>query len=268
MFIARPLTLARPVARPAALLRRLPLVGLMLLSACGGGGGGDGGGGGAGDRGAAAPAGPDPGTAVGVPRSAALGSVHQGDGTYYDATGVGACTLAPAADHLTAAMNAPDYAQAAVCGQYVEVTGPRGTVTLRISDLCPECAAGDLDLSAEAFARIADPVAGRVRVSWQVVAGPVSGPLQYRYKEGSSIYWTAIQVRNSRLPISRLQIQPGGSTTWIDVPRTDYNYFVHVQTVADAALRVRVTASTGAQLEDVIPAPRAGLQVDGAAQFP
>jgi expansin (peptidoglycan-binding protein) len=247
----------------ATMLRQLPVAGLALLGACGGGG-------------LVAPgasAVPGQGSANGVPTSAALGSVHQGDGTYYDAVDQGACTLGLAGDHLTAAMNAPDYANAAVCGQYVEVTGPKGKVILRISDLCPECALGDLDLSAEAFRVIADPVAGRVKISWQVVVGPVSGPVQYRYKEGSSIYWTAIQVRNSRLPISRLQIMPAGATSWIDVPRSDYNYFVHPETVTEAAMRVRVTASNGAQLEDVIPAlPTSplmdGLLVNGKAQFP
>jgi expansin (peptidoglycan-binding protein) len=203
-----------------------------------------------------------------VPASATLGSHHQGEGTYYQLVTQGACTLAQAPDHLTAAMNAPDYANAAVCGAYVEVTGPRGTVTVRISDLCPECAAGNLDLAAEAFPFIADPVAGRVPIRWKVVPGPVSGPLQYHYKDGSSRYWTAIQVRNSRLPVIRLEIQPAGSSDWIEVARTHYNYFVHRQTVADAPLRVRVTASNGAQLEDVLPVPQAGLVASGQAQFP
>jgi expansin (peptidoglycan-binding protein) len=239
--------------------RLLPLaVGLaLLLGACGGGG--------RLETGAAPGSG---GSGSGVPTSAVLGSVHRGQGTYYDLVTQGNCTLDPVPDHLTAAMNAPDYANAAVCGAYVEVSGPRGTVTVRISDQCPECAAGDLDLTAEAFPYIADPVVGRVPIIWKVVPGPVNGPLQYRYKEGSSIYWTAIQVRNSKLPISKLEIRPAGSPAWIEVARTSYNYFIHEPTVPAAPLRVRVTASNGAQLEDEIPAPQAGLLVSGKAQFP
>ena len=65
--------------------------------------------------------------------------------------------------------------------------------------------------------------AGRVPISWQVVPCAVSGPVAYRYKEGSSQYWTAIQVRNHRLPITSLEVQLGGA--WQPVSRSDYNYF-------------------------------------------
>ena len=165
-------------------------------------------------------------------------------------------------------MNGPDYAGSAVCGQYVAVTGPKGSVTVRITDQCPECKKGDLDLSAEAFARIADPVAGRVPISWYVVPGDVSGPVSYLYKEGSTRWWVAIQVRNHRLPITGLEIKPSGSTNWIPVARTDYNYFVHPTAIASGPVQVRITALGGATLVDTLPEPASSLSVPGAAQFP
>jgi expansin (peptidoglycan-binding protein) len=83
--------------------------------------------------------------------------VRQGIATYYEATGEGACMFAPSPDDLmVAAMNAEEYGQAAFRGAQVRVTGPRGTVTVRIVDLCPECRAGHLDLSREAFGRVGD----------------------------------------------------------------------------------------------------------------
>jgi expansin (peptidoglycan-binding protein) len=197
-----------------------------------------------------------------------LGTTHSGEGTYYGATGQGACSFDASADRMVAAMNHTDYAGSAACGEYVTVTGPIGSVTVRITDVCPECAAGDIDLSAEAFAKIADPVAGRVPITWQVVAAELSGPVQYRYKEGASRYWTAIQVRNHRLPIAKLEILPSDSSSWIEVARTDYNYFVYTTAIASGALQVRITASTGAVLQDTLPEPQGGLLVEGTAQFP
>ena len=80
---------------------------------------------------------------------APFGDVHDGVATYYDATGAGACSFDPTPGDLdVAAMNAPEFAGSAVCGECVAVTGPRGSVTVRIVDLCPECLAGHLDLSA------------------------------------------------------------------------------------------------------------------------
>jgi expansin (peptidoglycan-binding protein) len=262
MLTRRSTTHAGPAPRrsPAQYLLALrvgvaTLAAALLSTACGGGGSST----------PAVP--PSGGSNASTSPSAVLGSTHSGEGTYYDAVDQGTCMLGLAADHMTAAMNAPDYAGAAVCGEYAQVTGPKGQVTVRISDVCPECRTGDLDLSAEAFALIADPVAGRVPITWQVVTAPVSGPVQYRYKEGSTRYWTAVQVRNSRLPIARLQIWPTGASGWIDVVRTDYNYFVHAATVDAGPIHVRVTASTGAVVQDTLPEPQPGLQLTGQAQF-
>ena len=233
----------------------------LLLSACGGGGTDDGAG-----AGATTPTSggaPTPSTTV------ALSATHSGEGTYYGATGAGNCSFDPSPDNLmVAAMNHTDYAGSAACGEYVAVTGPKGTLTVRIVDQCPECRPGDIDLSAEAFARIAEPVAGRVPITWQVVAGDVQGPIAFRFKEGSSRYWTAIQVRNHRLPITGLAIKPTGSASWIDVERLDYNYFVHPLEIAPGALQVRVTALGGATLVSSLPEPAGGVVVQGDGQFP
>jgi len=62
----------------------------------------------------------------------ALPDDEMGDGTYYSADGTGNCSFdASPSDLLVAAMNAPDYANAAWCGACLEVTGPMGQVTVR-----------------------------------------------------------------------------------------------------------------------------------------
>ncbi|CAI9098655.1 OLC1v1035341C3 [Oldenlandia corymbosa var. corymbosa] len=68
----------------------------------------------------------------------------------------------------------------AACGRNYRVTctGPtnqgvpqpcRGSVVVKIVDYCPPGCAGTIDLSQEAFARIADPNAGKVRIDYQQV---------------------------------------------------------------------------------------------------
>ena len=52
------------------------------------------------------------------------------------------------------------------CGKYINVRGPNGTVKVKIVDTCPPCKSGDVDLSPEAFGRIADFAKGRVPISW------------------------------------------------------------------------------------------------------
>ena len=141
-------------------------------------------------------------------------------------------------------------------------------VQVMITDLCPECKAGHLDLSQEAFAAIADPVAGRVDITWQIVSPALSGPIGYHFKDGSNQWWTAVQVGNHRNPVARFQYQ-AESGAWIEVPRTDYNYFVQTEPgMGPGPYQFRVTDSYGnVVIDSGIPHVENGT-VDGAAQFP
>ncbi len=190
-----------------------------------------------------------------------------GEGTYYDADGTGNCSFAADPSRMVAAINGPDYATAAWCGACVEVTGPSGTVVVRIVDKCPGCASGDLDLSREAFARIAPISAGRVNISWREVACEVSGPLAYQFKDGSSQYWTAIQVRNHRYPIAMLEAREAQGA-YRSIPRLDYNYFVQDDGLGPGPYTLRVTDTRGQVVEDGDIAVGDDVARTGAAQFP
>lgn len=196
-----------------------------------------------------------------------FGVNRSGEATYYRATGKGNCSFDASDNLMVVAINTADYATATLCGAYIAVTGRDGMVVVRVVDRCPGCKQGGLDLSRQAFERIAKPAEGRVPVSWQVVEGPVSGPIEYHYMEGTTRYWTAIQVRNHRWPVAKLEIMPMGTTEWLPVERRVYNYFVLPRPISAGALRVRVTAVTGEALQDVLPEPTSGLLVQGHAQF-
>ena len=173
-----------------------------------------------------------------------------GEGTYYAATGAGNCSFdATPGDLMVAAMNAQDYNTAAWCGACIEVTGPNGSVTVRVVDQCPECVHGDLDLSREAFELIAPLSAGRVPITWHEVACNVSGPIAYHFKDGANAYWTAIQVRNHRYPIAKLEAQDEGGT-FREIPRVDYNYFVEAAGLGPGPYTLRVTDTRGHVVED------------------
>jgi expansin (peptidoglycan-binding protein) len=194
---------------------------------------------------------------------------YQGQATYYYATGAGACSFDPSPhDLMVAAMNATQYDTAALCGAYVDVTGPKGTVTVRVVDLCPGCKAGDLDLSQEAFAQIADLAQGRVAITWQVVSPALVGPIAYHFEDGSNAWWTAVQIRNHRNPMAKLEYRPADGR-WLTVPRTSYNYFVQSDPgMGRGPYTFRVTDSYGNALVDSgIPHVENGT-LNGSSQFP
>jgi expansin (peptidoglycan-binding protein) len=196
----------------------------------------------------------------------AIGASQMGVATFYDATGAGNCSFDPSPnDLMVAAMNAAQYDNSAVCGECVAVTGPMGTVTVRIVDQCPGCESGHLDLSAQAFAMIAMPSQGRVSITWQPVSCVVLGPIQYHFKDGSNPYWVAIQLRNTRLLVQSLEAQVSGA--WMPLARQSYNYFVASSGLGPGPFTLRVTAVDGQQLTDANIPLMVNQSVAGAAQF-
>lgn len=196
-----------------------------------------------------------------------LGEEQQGVATYYDfADGSGACMFpATPSDLDVAALNAEQYNDAAYCGACAAVVGPSGTVTVRLVDLCPECEAGHLDLSPSAFEKIAPIEHGRVDITWTLVSCAVSGPVGYQFKDGSNEWWTAVQVRNHRYPITKFEVDKGDG--FVELPRTDYNYFLDENGFGSESVSVRITASTGQTLVDTLPPVQEYLVTEGGAQF-
>ena len=225
------------------------LLAFAVLVACGGGG--------------STPSGDDTGSGS----CSAIPADETGDGTYYNADGTGNCGFdASPNDLLVAAMNAVDYNNAAWCGACLAVTGPNGSVTVRVVDQCPECKAGDLDLSPQAFQLLSPLAAGRIKITWHEVACDVSGPVAYHFKDGANAYWTAIQMRNHRYPIAKLEAMQG--TAYDEVPRVDYNYFVQASGLGAGPYMLRVTDTRGHVLDDTGVMLGDNITENGAAQFP
>lgn len=155
------------------------------------------------------------------------GVTRQGVATHYEAgNGDGACLFGASDDMMIAAMNTTDYETSRACGAYVLVRAANGrTVTVKITNECPlPCAPGQLDLSKQAFAELADLKDGRIPISWSLLSPSTSDTISVRYKTGSSEHWCGIQVIDHRNPVAGLEVRTAGG--WRKLPRTDYNYFL------------------------------------------
>ncbi|MER7476582.1 expansin EXLX1 family cellulose-binding protein [Streptomyces sp. NPDC126510] len=155
------------------------------------------------------------------------GTTYNGVATHYDAKdGDGACLYGPSPDLMVAAMNHTDYETSQACGAYILVRAANGaSVTVRITNECPlPCAPGQIDLSREAFAKLAGLSAGRIPITWSLQSPATAQTLSIRYKTGSSIHWCAIQALGHRNPLARLEVRTGSG--WTRLTRTDYNYFL------------------------------------------
>ncbi|MGW0820137.1 expansin EXLX1 family cellulose-binding protein [Streptomyces sp. NPDC002845] len=173
---------------------------------------------------------------------------YEGVATLYDAgDGDGACSYGPSDDLMIAAMNHTDYETSKACGAYVLVRAAGGaSITVRITNECPlPCEPGQLDLSAQAFAKLADPSAGRIPITWSLLSPSTSDTVSIRYKTGSTQWWCGIQAIGHRNPLARLEVRTGSG--WLRLPRTEYNYFLS-ENGSGCGGAIRITDIYGEQL--------------------
>ncbi|KAB2340424.1 expansin EXLX1 family cellulose-binding protein [Actinomadura rudentiformis] len=176
------------------------------------------------------------------------GVAHRGVATFYDAgDGNGACLFGPSKSVMIAAMNHTDYETAKACGAYIRVRAANGrSITVRITNECPlPCAPGQLDLSPQAFAKLAAPKLGRIPITWSLLSPKTSAKIAVRYKTGSTRWWCGIQVIDHRNPVALLHVRVAGR--WRKLPRTDYNYFLSAKG-AGCGGPIRITDIYGQRL--------------------
>ena len=173
-----------------------------------------------------------------------------GEATYYEGiagTSSGNCSLPVTEnDYAHCAMNTIDYNNSEACGACIQVNGALGSVLLKVVDRCPECKTGDIDMTEEAFATIANTIDGRVPISWKFTTCPTTENIAIVFKEGSSQFWTGIQLRNTKHAIANLEYQlPNGN--WQSINREIYNYFIAAEGIS-SPMTLRATSV----LNDVI----------------
>ncbi|MEE6257951.1 expansin EXLX1 family cellulose-binding protein [Plantactinospora sonchi] len=177
------------------------------------------------------------------------GKVYRGKASHYDGGNSGGnCSFpGPPANRLYAALGSALYSGSAACGSFLDVTGPKGTVRVMVLDRCAGCTNNKIDLSRQAFAKIADLSQGIVSVRYRIVVNPpVSGPLTFRVKGGASQYWFAVQVGNHGNPLKSVAVRRDGAG-WRNAKRQPDNYWVVDGGLGKGPYEIRVTDVSGNQ---------------------
>ncbi|OJJ18733.1 hypothetical protein BKI52_24340 [marine bacterium AO1-C] len=176
---------------------------------------------------------------------------HTGEGTFYGGvagSAGGNCGIPVAADDFNhCALNNQDYNTSQACGACLEVKSASGkSIIVKVVDRCPECAPGDVDLTRQAFAKIEDPTKGRIPITWRFVPCPVNNTtIKVNFKSGSSQFWTAIQLRNIRHAVTKLEYKKDDA--WVNIPRENFNFFIETAGIA-SPMTLRATSILNEQL--------------------
>jgi expansin (peptidoglycan-binding protein) len=214
---------------------------------------------------------------TGTGAGAIAGAQTTGEATHYElaAGGMGNCSYpSPPAGQLYVALSPSEYGGSAACGSYLQVTGPDGSVTAEVTDQCPECQAGHIDLSEQAFAKIAPLSAGLVPVSYHTIADPpLPASLSMLVKSGSSAYYLALLPINNGNPLATVAVRQG-SGGWQELSRTSYGYWLASSGAGPGPFTVRLTDSLGHQatVNSITISPgvvqATGISMYGAAAAP
>jgi len=176
----------------------------------------------------------------------------EGHAAFYDpGRAAGSCGLGPfPAGGWYASLPPSSYASGRACGSYLDVHGPAGPVRAEVVDVCPDCAAGTVNLSRAAFARIADPRRGTVVVSYRpAVDPPLPGPLMLRIAAARRGR-LAVQVINHGNRLSSVAAsRPGGG--WLRLAPDADGYWtgpLRPGRPAGTRISVRITDVAGHQV--------------------
>lgn len=158
---------------------------------------------------------------------------------------------------------------ARACGACIEVTGPLGSAVARIVDRCKVCNDEQIRVSDDVWSKIAaGPGYNWTKVTWRYVSCPTAGSVSYHFKDGSSAYWTAVQVRNARNAVVKLEWSDDG-LTFHDTDLQDWNYFVAGTGMGYGPYAFRMTDTFGSVvLEKLVLFEDPDTLVQGTVQFP
>ncbi|KAF2184636.1 carbohydrate-binding module family 63 protein [Zopfia rhizophila CBS 207.26] len=184
---------------------------------------------------------------------AALGGTNSGEATFYGGNVAGGtCSFSGytiPSGILGTALSDSNWASAGNCGACVSVKGPDGnSIKAMVVDQCPGCGNNHLDLFPDAFAKLADPSKGVIPVSWSIVPCDITSPIVLKNKEGTSKYWFSMQVMNSNVPVSKLEVSTDGGKTWQGTTRKEYNFFENPSGFGTDTVDVKVTSVNGGSI--------------------
>ena len=156
-----------------------------------------------------------------------LEKTYQGRATFYDAANPAGGKVTGGYDNLSGsalggivAINSVQWNGSEAAGGFLEVSGPKqregaAPITVQIADLLYERADG-LDMSAEAFKKVADPVSGIVNIEYKLVdpGDNFKTPYGHTIKDGIVVesisdanpWYGAIRLNNHRYPIESVRM--------------------------------------------------------------
>jgi hypothetical protein len=133
-------------------------------------------------------------------------------------------------------------------------------------------APGDMDVSPEAyeFLHEEDPEGTPSNprpMTWQLAECPAEGNIFLQWQTEANIWWTSLWVRNSRLPVSSLEVRSTNHSDYAELQRGTDGTFTDASGFGEGAFDLRITASDGTALTASFDSFEPGSLVNAGVQF-
>lgn len=119
------------------------------------------------------------------------------------------------------AMNAIQYNNSLTCGTCVNINYNNNNIIGLVTDICPECKYGDLDLFEETYIKLINKPFSREQISWSFINCPldvINSKIELKLDE-INYYWLAIRPENIKCQLSEIYIKQDNK--WIELERND-----------------------------------------------
>ncbi|KAJ3359482.1 hypothetical protein GGF32_009209 [Allomyces javanicus] len=179
----------------------------------------------------------------------------------------GQCMLDPPANQMAVALGTNGLDNfgknlASMCGVCIRIHNGAKSVVAHIINKLPDAdrGPGDLDVTGPVWRALTTIPPGELyNIKWEVVNCPdVSGPLSYKWKDGSSQWWAGIQIRNHKKPVVSVTVNGQKPA------RQMYNYFVSNTGFGKGPFTVVTQLNDGTTITDKNIPLRAGAEVKGS----
>lgn len=155
----------------------------------------------------------------------------------------------------TAAVSAASSAgQCGACLEIVRADGGSGRTVAVVTDNCPQCAPGDVDLSPAAFIDVGPLSEGRIAGVARVIDCPPAGDPFVTVQSGSNPFFVALVVERAARAIASVELRDSSTTTFMPMSLGPSNRYQAVPMGGlTLPLTLRITDAIGAVRTVTLP---------------
>ncbi|KAM9964565.1 hypothetical protein ACTFIW_004335 [Dictyostelium discoideum] len=203
--------------------------------------------------------------------------INGASATFYSAMDNGNCGFGKLTgptgpgNYMIAALGTKLYQNGAQCGQCFKISNSKNaSVTVMATDSCNDAGYcqrdNHFDLSPTAFSILGAQSQGVLDgLSYVKVPCSVSGNVKVMLKDGSNAYWTSFMVFNNAIDVKQVSIKLSGSSQYVALTQTTYNYWP--SSITAGSFQVRIESIGGEFIYVTIPSVVSSKIYDTGSQF-